>query len=62
MGERTSKGLNGMAARSPLKSGHVLRCSGGGSSFYSTCGTRRVTLVTNPIQRHEWERTGLWLR
>ena len=35
--------------RTPLKSGGELRCSGGVGSSCSTGGTRRVTLVTNPI-------------
>ena len=33
-----------------------LRCSGRVSSLCSTCGTRHVTLVTNPVDE---ERTGL---
>jgi hypothetical protein len=31
------------------------------SSYCSTSGTHRGTLVTNPVKNHEW-RTGLWLR
>jgi hypothetical protein len=30
-------------------SGDELRCSGRVESFCSTCGTRRVSLVTNPM-------------
>jgi len=35
------------------KTGDALMCSGRVSSFCSTCGTRRVTLVTNQWC-HEW--------
>ena len=31
-------------------------CSGRESSSCSTSGTRRVTLVTNPMISHEWEK------
>ena len=31
-----------------------LRCSGRVGSDCSTSGTRRVTLVTNPVTNHEW--------
>ena len=34
--------------------GGVLRCSGRVSSSLSTSGTRRVTLVTNPMISHEY--------
>jgi len=40
--------------RTPLKTGGELRCSGRVSSSYSTRGTRRVNLVTNPAISHEW--------
>ena len=40
--------------RNPLKTGGVLRCSGSVSSSCSTCDTRRVNLVTNPVISHEW--------
>jgi len=30
-----------------------LRCSGSVRSSCSTCGTRRVTVVTNPVISHE---------
>jgi len=40
-------------ARTPLKTGVELRCSGRVSSFCSTSVTRRVNLVTNPVIRHE---------
>ena len=33
--------------RIPLKIGGELRCSGRASGSCSTCGTRRVTLITN---------------
>ena len=32
------------------------RCSGRVSSSCSTCGTGRITLVTNPVISHEWEK------
>jgi hypothetical protein len=41
-------------ARTPLKPGGELRCSGRVSSSWSTSGTRRVNLVTNPVMGHEW--------
>jgi hypothetical protein len=33
-----------------------------GQVFSFTCGTHRVTLVTNTMIKHNEERTGLWLR
>ena len=39
--------------RTPLKPGSELRCSGRVRSFYSTIGTRRVNLVTNPVISRE---------
>ena len=46
----------------PLNLVCEIRCSVRVSSSCSTCGIRRVTLVTNPVIRHEWGNTGLWLR
>ena len=40
--------------RTPLKTGGELMCSGRLSSSYSTSGTRRVNLVTNPVISREW--------
>jgi hypothetical protein len=40
------------ASGTTLKTGGQLRCSG--SSCCSTLGTRRITLVTNPVISHEW--------
>ena len=37
--------------RTPLNTGGELRCSGMVSSFCSTSGIRRVTLVTNPVRK-----------
>jgi hypothetical protein len=39
--------------RTPMKSGVELRCSGRVDSSYSTSGTRRVNLATNPVISHE---------
>ena len=39
--------------RTPLKTGGELRCSGRVSSSCSTCGTRRVNLVTNLVISRE---------
>ena len=39
--------------RTPLKPEGELRCSGRVGSAYSTSGTRRVNLVTNPVISHE---------
>ena len=44
---------NDRVARTPLKPGGELRCSGRVSSSFSTSGTRRVNLVTNPVISHE---------
>ena len=38
----------------PTKTGVELMCSGRISSSCFTNGTRRVTLVTNPVISHEW--------
>ena len=38
----------------PTKNRGWLRCSGWVSSSCSTSGTRRVTLVTNPVISYEW--------
>jgi hypothetical protein len=38
--------------RTPLKTGCDLRYAGRESSSCSTCGTRRVNLVTNPVIPH----------
>jgi len=40
--------------RTPLKTRGELRCSGRVSSSWSTSGTRRVNLVTNPVINREW--------
>ena len=40
-------------ARTPLKTGGELMCSERVSSSFSTCGTRRVNLVTNPVISRE---------
>ena len=38
----------------PTKNRGELRCSGRINSSWSTSGTRRVALVTNPVISHEW--------
>ena len=40
------------ATQTPQKTGDEIRCSGRVSSSCSTCGTRRVTLVTCPVIGH----------
>ena len=50
----TAQKTKDRATRTPLKTGDKLRCSRRISSFCSTCGTRRVTLVTHPLIRHGW--------
>ena len=40
--------------QTPLKTGGELRWSGKVSSSYSTSGTCRFNLVTNPVTSHEW--------
>ena len=42
------------AARTPSKIRSELRCSGRVISSCSTCDTRSVTFVTNPVINHEW--------
>ena len=44
-------------ARTPLKLGDELRCSGRVSSSFSTSGTRRANLVLNPVISHAFSRT-----
>ena len=46
---------NDWATGTPLKPGDELGCSRRVSSSCSTSGTRRDTLVTNPVISHEWE-------
>ena len=48
----TQKGKD-RAARTPIKAGDELGCPGRENSSCSTCGTRRVILVTNPVISHE---------
>ena len=48
------------ATRTPLKTGDEKLCSGRVGSSYSTSGTRRVNLVTNPVMNEEM--TGKCLR
>ena len=45
---------NDRVARTPLKPGGEHRCSGRVNSSFSTNGTRRANLVTNPVISHEW--------
>jgi hypothetical protein len=40
-------------ARTPLKTGGELKCSGRVGSSYYTSDTRRVNLVSNPVISHE---------
>jgi hypothetical protein len=40
--------------RTPLKTGGELKCPGRVSSTCSTCGTRRIILVTNPVICHNY--------
>jgi hypothetical protein len=42
------------SSTNPTKIGGEIKCSGRISNSCSTCGTRRVTLVTNPVISHEW--------
>ena len=45
---------NDQVPRTPPKTEGELRCSGMASSSFSTCDTRRVNLVTNPVVSHAW--------
>ena len=49
--------IKNRAKRMQPKAGVEFRFSGKVSSSSSTYGTRRVTLVTNPVINHDW--TGL---
>ena len=42
------------ATRTTIKTGDGRGCSGRVISSFSTCGIRRVTLVTNPLISHKW--------
>ena len=42
------------AARIPSKFGRKIRCSGRVITSCSTCDTRSVTFVKNPVISHEW--------
>ena len=44
----------------PLRTGDEHICFGRASSSYSTSGTHRIFLVTDPVTSHEW--TGMCLR
>ena len=45
----TTQKTNERATRTPEKPEYGNKFSGKVSSFFSTCGTRRVILVTNPM-------------
>jgi hypothetical protein len=45
----TTQKTNDQTTRTPLKRGGEFRCSGRVGSSCSTVGTRRATLVTNPL-------------
>jgi len=49
----TEKKGKDRSTRTPLKTGREFRCSGRIGSSCSTIGTRRATLVTNPVIRNE---------
>jgi len=51
--QNTTQKTKDRERRTPLKTGSEFKCSGRVSSSYSTNGTRRVTLVTNPVIFHE---------
>ena len=50
----TEKQCQDRVSRTPLITRDEGRCSGKVGSSYSTCDTRRATLVTNPVISHEW--------
>ena len=50
--KRTNSDLQNIHIK--LKIEYELKCSGRVSSSWSTSGTRRVNLVTNPVISHEW--------
>ena len=51
--QNTTQKTKDRTTRTPLKPGGELRCSGRVSSSCSISGTRRVTLVTNPVISQE---------
>ena len=59
--DRQHKGLQTTITRTSLKTGGQIRCSGGVSSSCSTSGTRRVTLVTNPVVSYVWIKTTFYI-
>jgi hypothetical protein len=52
--QNTTQKTKDRTTRTPLKTWDELRYSGRVSSSCSTSGTRRLTLVTNPVISHEW--------
>jgi hypothetical protein len=53
--QNTTQKTKDWAAGASIKPRGELRCSGPVNRFCSTSGTRRVTLVTNPVTSHEYE-------
>ena len=51
--QNTTQKIKDRVARTPLKIGSEQMCSGRVGSSCSSCGTRRATLVTNPVISHE---------
>ena len=51
--QNTTQKTKDLATQTAHKTGDELRCSGRVGSSCSTSGTRRVTLVTNPVVNHD---------
>jgi hypothetical protein len=54
--QTTTQKTEDRATWAPLKTRGELRCSGKENSSCTASGSRRVTLVTNLVLRHEWNR------
>jgi hypothetical protein len=52
--KNTTQRTKDWATRTTLKARSSLRCSGKVGSYCTTSGTRRITLVTIPMLKHEW--------
>ena len=52
--QNTTQQIKDWATRTSRKTGGELVCSGKVSSSFSTGGTRRITLNTNPMLSDEW--------
>ena len=52
--QNATQKINNLATQTKLKFSSELRCPGKINGFCPICGTRRDTLLTNPVISHEW--------